>query len=88
MKVICINDKNRPKEIPPEKWIEEGKVYTVLFATTLSIQLNKVGYMLAEIDLDHTCFPYHYFDSERFSLDTDLETLTVKEEEDLELEVI
>ncbi len=29
-KVICINDKNRPPEIPTSCWIKEGQEYTVV----------------------------------------------------------
>jgi len=85
MKVVCINAKNRPKQIPEEKWIKEGETYTVIAVTQLEIQKNKLGYKLAEIDLDHSCFPYHYFDSERFALPKDSPVLKVEEELDLEL---
>ena len=58
---------DKPKQIPDEKWIKEGETYTVIFATPLSIQKNKLGYSLKEIQLDESCYPYHYFDSERFA---------------------
>lgn len=86
MKVICINDKNKPKQIPDEKWIKEGETYTVIFATPLSIQKNKLGYSLKEIQLDESCHPYHYFDSERFAEAFPLDKIKVEEEEaDLEI---
>lgn len=72
MKVICINSKNRPKQIPPEKWIEEGKTYTVIETTLMNIQRNKVGLKLAEIELGQSCFPYEYFDAERFRVASDV----------------
>ena len=28
MKILCIDDKNRPDEIPIEKWVVEGREYT------------------------------------------------------------
>jgi hypothetical protein len=34
----------------------------------MSIQVNKIGYKLKEIDLDESCFPYQYFDSNRFAV--------------------
>lgn len=85
MKVICINDKNKPKQIPDEKWIKEGETYTVTFATPLSIQKNKLGYSLKEIQLDESCYPYHYFDSERFAEASFLDKIKIEEEVDLEI---
>jgi len=37
IEVICINDKNRPKEIPESDWIKEGDNYHI---THVSIQVN------------------------------------------------
>lgn len=86
MQVVCINDKNRPKRIPPEKWIKEGETYTVIGATKMNIQLNKIGLKLKEIELDHSCFPYEYFDADRFK-PVEFKNSLVKEEE-LSLEEI
>jgi hypothetical protein len=86
MKVICVNSENKPKQIPIEKWIKTGEQYTVIGVTRLNIQKNKLGFVLAEIDLDDSCFPYHYFDSERFSiLDSSKTLVEAQEEKDLEL---
>lgn len=68
MKVVCINDRNRPKQIPPEKWIKKDEIYTVIATTMMNIQRNKVGLKLAEIELGQSCFPYEYFDAERFAI--------------------
>ena len=63
-KLVCINDKNRPNEIPETHWIKEGEEYTLTQVTKLNIQ-NIIGYRVAEIDL--TPFqPFTYFDSKRF----------------------
>lgn len=32
---VCINDKDRPKEIPANKWIKKGEPYTVIFTVTV-----------------------------------------------------
>lgn len=66
MQVICINNDNRPARIPESKWIKKGHVYTVTDAITMSIQRGKIGYKLAEIELDESCFPYEYFSADRF----------------------
>lgn len=86
MQVICINDSNRPSRIPIEKWVKKGEEYTVEYAVSLSLQVGKVGYKLKEIELDHSCFPYEYFDSERFALKSKVSE-KVKEEE-LNLEIV
>jgi hypothetical protein len=87
MKVVCINDKNKPKQIPFNKWIKEGEQYTVIFATPLNIQKNKLGYQLKEIDLDKSCFPYHYFDSSRFK-ELDTSSAVKAEEQEIDLQEI
>jgi len=43
---ICISDKNRPKEIPQNKWLKEGQEYEIIF-TTLCKPQNEVGVHLA-----------------------------------------
>lgn len=76
MKVVCLNDKNRPKQIPPDKWIKAGNIYTVIETTLMNIQRNKVGLKLAEIELGQSCFPYEYFDADRFRVASEVEELT------------
>jgi hypothetical protein len=66
MLVECINDGNRPKQVPAEKWIVKGQIYTVIATTTMNLQRNKIGLKLKEIELDQSCFPYEYFDADRF----------------------
>jgi len=65
MKVLCINDKNKPKEIPQHKWVKQGEEYTLIDVQHL-LSSNSMGFELAEIKLDETCFPYHYFNPDRF----------------------
>jgi hypothetical protein len=84
MKVVCINDANRPKQIPPEKWIKEGEVYTVIATTMMNIQKNKIGLKLAEIELGQSCFPYEYFDAERFAIVDPSKVISKEEELSLE----
>ena len=80
MQVTCINDLNRPKQIPESKWVKKGEVYTVLYASTMSIQVNKLGFKLKEIELDESCFPYEYFDAERFAVVEASKTKVASEE--------
>jgi len=84
MKVVCINDGNRPSKIPQDKWVVKGNIYTVVYAVNMSIQVGKLGYKLAEIDLDETCFPYQYFSAERFRPTQESDVTVLEEELDLE----
>lgn len=63
---ICINDKNRPKEIPPSKWVKEGNEYHVIYTVTVLPQ-KQLAFHLAEISLDECCIPYEYFLANRFA---------------------
>ena len=68
MQVICNDDSKRPKQVPEHKWLKKDKLYTVIDIVKLNIQVGAVGYKLEEIELDQSCFPYEYFNSNRFSL--------------------
>jgi hypothetical protein len=63
---ICINDKNRPKEIPMNKWVKEGRPYTVIYTTTVMPQ-KQLAVHLDEIELDESNHPYEYFLASRFA---------------------
>ena len=65
MRVVCINDSNRPSGIPENQWIKKGKVYTVVRAVKMGIQANTIGFDLEEINLEG-CFPYEFYDAKRF----------------------
>jgi hypothetical protein len=63
--VICINDQDRPNEIPLSKWVKKGKVYTVIRIVKMVIQ-GGYGVQLEEIDLSD-CYPYQFFGAYRFT---------------------
>lgn len=65
MKILCINDNHKPQEIPADKWVKEGTVYTLIEVQHL-LSSDSLGFVLAEIKLDESCFPYHYFNPNRF----------------------
>lgn len=72
---VCINDKNKPKEIPANKWIRKGQIYTVIY-TVVVLPQKQLAFHLAEIDLDESCHPYEYFLANRFAFNLeDLEKL-------------
>jgi hypothetical protein len=64
---ICINDKNRPKEIPETKWIKEGEKYNVIY-TTIVLPQKQLAYHLSEIELTEAEAPYEYFLANRFAV--------------------
>lgn len=64
-RVVCINDRDRPNEIPESKWIVKEEQYTVIEISRLTADQGKLGFKLAEIDLS-ACAPFLYFDARRF----------------------
>jgi len=65
MKIICVNDKNYPKEIPVEKRAVYGEIYTLIDAQHL-LSSQSLGFVILELPLDESCFPYHYHNPNRF----------------------
>lgn len=88
MKAICIDSSNKPTKIPIEQWIKEGETYTIIKIIKMGLQDGKYGVLLKEVQMSADCFPYEYYDADRF---LPLDILTeVREEEtvkeaDLEL---
>ena len=68
MKVICIDDSNRPSKISEENWIKQGRVYTVTEVKKMGLQQNMMGFKLAEITLPENSFPYEFFNASRFGI--------------------
>jgi hypothetical protein len=67
---VCIDAKDRPKEIPIKKWLKRGDTYHVIYTVTVLPQ-KMLAFHLHEIELDETCSPYEYFLSYRFAFDED-----------------
>lgn len=75
IEAICIDASNKPNDIPNNKWLVEGEIYHIIYTVTVLPQ-QKLGFHIAEIDLDETCHPYEYFLSERFAImEEDIEAL-------------
>lgn len=66
-KVICIDDTNRPNDIPISKWVVKNNIYTVIKVVFPHLQPGTMGFKLAELNIDE-CFPYQYFSSHRFAM--------------------
>lgn len=87
MKVICINDRDRPNEIPISKWIVKDKIYSVVKIWHIRQKPGTYGLELAEIDLSN-CFPYLYFSANRFApvmSNKDIEAILEKALEEKEI---
>lgn len=65
--ITCIDDSDKPKEIPNNKWIKKDSEYELIFIAWCKPQECQ-GFSLAEIELDDSCLPYEYFRSSRFSI--------------------
>lgn len=89
MKVVCINDSNKPKKIPDDQWIKAGDEYTVTRVVRLALQNDKLGLLLKEVKMDDSCFPYKFYDADRFAIvNTSLiaaDEAEVEKEADLEV---
>lgn len=67
IEAICIDDSGKPNDVPNNKWLEEGKIYNIIYTTTVLPQ-QELAVSLAEIDLDESCYPYQYFLFSRFAI--------------------
>ena len=46
MKVICINDSNKPLKVPVDQWVKKGEPYTITRLIHLAITPGKMGVLL------------------------------------------
>ena len=67
IQLVCIDDKDIPKEIPKSKWVKEGNEYTLIYVWWLPEQKVN-GFDLAEIEFDDSCEPYHFYRGNRFAI--------------------
>lgn len=89
MKVICIDSSNKPAKIPVEQWIKEGEAYTVIKAVQMGLQDGKYGFLLKEVQMSADCFPYEYYDADRFiPLDTRVANMEEEAVKEADLELI
>lgn len=67
---ICIDDKNKPSTIPPNKWIKKDTKYNIIAARVVLPQ-KQLAVQLLEISLDESCAPFTYFLGRRFVIKED-----------------
>jgi len=85
MKVICIDNSKKPKNVPVEEWVQEGDTYTVTRIVRMGLQKDTYGYLLKEVQLSSRSFPYELYDATRF-LPIDLLSM-IKEEKEEEVTI-
>ena len=85
MTVECINDSNRPNEVPTSRWIKKGNKYNIIQVAYMT-QQNIYGCKLEEINNDDL-YPYSYFALTRFAVTKD-EVEEAVEKNELEFEEI
>jgi hypothetical protein len=67
---ICIDEKNKPKEIPESKWIKEGEKYHITY-TCFVLPQNELAFLLYEVELTDNELPYEYYLAKRFGITQD-----------------
>ena len=88
VEVICIDDKNRPNEVPLNRWIKKGTTYHIIEIAKLNAQGGIYGCKLAEINNDDLV-PYQFFRLNRFASKADLLEAAILEAIDIsELEEV
>lgn len=89
MKAICIDSSKKPAKIPIEQWIREGETYTITKIVKMGLQDGRYGVLLKEVQMSADCFPYEYYDADRF-LPLDIKLHEKKEEavKEADLELI
>lgn len=85
MEVLCINDANRPNEVPSTRWIKKDEKYTIV-SVAYMVQQNIYGCKLEELNNDDL-YPWSFFALSRFAVSKETVLNAVKEKE-LELEEI
>jgi len=66
-RAMCIDDADRPGDIPTSQWLKVKRLYTVIDMKRLLMQGGKIGFKLAEINLAG-CAPYEFYLSDRFAV--------------------
>jgi hypothetical protein len=74
--VVCINDSNRPQEIPSNLWVTKGQRYTVIQVKP-SLD-GQIGFVLEELPLGEDTIPFDSFGSKRFGIPMD--QISIEEE--------
>jgi len=67
VRCFCINDADKPKEIPSEKWIKKDEPYNITHIFLMVNQGEIQGVELAEFDISMYA-PYNCYRLDRFAI--------------------
>lgn len=70
VRIVCINDKDRPQEIPLNKWPKKDEWYTMTHLYYHPVQLVQ-GIDIAEMELGPEEYPYGTYKLSRFAVHKD-----------------
>ena len=70
IRCICLDDKNRPSQIPVEKWVKEEETYHITWVFNQLNQPGIKGVELQEFDIS-MCEPYNCYRLNRFGMFTE-----------------
>ena len=65
VKCVCLDDSNKPKEIPDHLWVVQGTEYHIICVYWHPRQ-GVQGVDLLEIALDDNCYPFETYQLRRF----------------------
>lgn len=86
MRVICINDSDRPENVPISMWLKKGSVYTVI--EEFYVEDNILCYEIEEINIKKIDPRYEGFRADRFApADTNGDEFSDKDISDLMKEI-
>lgn len=68
VEVICVNDKDRPAEIPASHWIKKGETYHITWVSRMALSGFILGCTLKEVDLYSLDIIYETFRLDRFAM--------------------
>lgn len=64
---ICINDKDKPNEVPSSKWVIKDNIYHITEISNHPLQGGIHGCKLQEVNLNG-CSPIEYYKLSRFAI--------------------
>jgi hypothetical protein len=67
---ICVDDTEKPADIPLSSWVKLGERYHIVDAKVVLPQ-GMLAFKLHELQLDMRSYPYQFFASNRFAIDID-----------------
>lgn len=70
IRCVCIDDSNRPVEVPANKWPKEGQEYHITHIFLMMQQGKIQGCELAEFDIS-MCVPFNCYRLNRFAIHKD-----------------